>query len=154
MTARRVATVKGLRALCEDESGASLVVVGLALPVVIGLWDSPLRFLIGSCITAPCRMPADSAVIAAATNVRSNYAEEAKAVAAGYGFKDGANNAAVTAANPIAAPGCAARCYTVTVSDKVPLFLSHVVGYNGNVGTGAQRASGSTHLRPRNRPKS
>jgi hypothetical protein len=86
-------------------------------------------------------MPADSAVIAAATNVRSNYAEEAKAVAAGYGFKDGANNAAVTAANPIAAPGCAARCYTVTVSDKVPLFLSHVVGYNGNVGTGAQRAS-------------
>jgi Flp pilus assembly protein TadG len=36
MTARRVATVKGLRALCEDESGASLVVVGLALPVVIG----------------------------------------------------------------------------------------------------------------------
>jgi hypothetical protein len=48
----------------------------------------------------------------------------------------------VTAANPNTASGCttpaglANSCYTVTVSDKVPLFLSQVVGYTGN-GKGA-----------------
>src|SRR5436190_3807571 len=74
---------------------------------------------------------ADAAVIAAATNGGSNYDAEAKAVAAQYGFRDGSSNIVVTASNPSTAVGCASDCYTVTISDKVPLFLAQVVGYLG-----------------------
>ena len=61
----------------------------------------------------------------------TNSAAVAKAVAAQYGFVDGVGNIAVTVTNPNAATGCTSNCYSVSISDKVPLFLSAVVGYQG-----------------------
>ena len=75
---------------------------------------------------------ADAAVIAASTNAGSTYVAEAKAVAAQYGFLDGLQNVTVTAANPNAATGCTASCYTVTISQNVPLYFSQVVGFRGS----------------------
>ena len=79
---------------------------------------------------------ADAAAIAAATNAGSGsgYLAEAQAAAAKDGFPNGSGNITVTATIPA---GCTAKCnYTVTVSDKVPLFLSQVVGYKGTRGKG------------------
>ncbi len=75
---------------------------------------------------------ADAATIAAATNASSNYAVEAKAVAAQYGFVDGSSNVAVTASNTATCPAGGNTCYSVTISSYVPLYLSEVLGYSGN----------------------
>ncbi len=76
---------------------------------------------------------ADAAAIAAATNAGANYADEAKAVTANYGFVDGANNVTVTASNSATCPTGGNTCYSVTITKIVPLYLSQMVGYSGNV---------------------
>jgi hypothetical protein len=74
---------------------------------------------------------ADSAAVTAATNNSANYAAEAQGVAAQYGFPNGTGHITVDVENPATAPGCASNCYTVTISDNVPLFFSQIVGYQG-----------------------
>lgn len=93
---------------------------------------------------------ADAAAIAAATNgTSSGYAAEAQAVAARFGFTNGSGNITVTATNPSTATGCTSNCYVVTVSDKVALFLSQVVGYAGNgKGTTTLAATSVAHNGP------
>jgi hypothetical protein len=75
---------------------------------------------------------ADAAAIAAATNGSLNYNIEAKALAALYGFVDGSNNVTVTASNTAPCPTGGSNCYSVTISNYVPLYLSQVTGYGGN----------------------
>jgi hypothetical protein len=75
---------------------------------------------------------ADAAVLAAATNGAANYAAEAKAVTAQYGFVDGSNNVTVTVSNAAACPGGGNTCFSVTITDLVPLYLSQVVGFPGD----------------------
>src|SRR5262249_4903754 len=75
---------------------------------------------------------ADSAAVAAATDGTGNYATEARAVAAQYGFVDGTNNATVSASNTAACPAGGNTCYSVTITKKVSLLLSQVIGYRGN----------------------
>jgi hypothetical protein len=84
---------------------------------------------------------ADAASIAAAMNGGSSYDSEGKAVAAQYGFQDGAKNVTVTVSNPSSAPGCTARCYTVAISAQLPLFLLPVVGYEGDTTVNGEPAS-------------
>jgi Flp pilus assembly protein TadG len=67
-----------------------------------------------------------AAVIAAASNGEGNYNVEAAAVAAHYGFIDGADNVAVKASNNATCPSGTninPPCYSVTISSIVPLFL-------------------------------
>ena len=68
-------------------------VVGLAVDV--GMWYRNNRAM---------QNAADAAVIAAALNGTGSYASEAKAVAARYGFVDGANGITVTASNDQTCP--------------------------------------------------
>jgi Putative Flp pilus-assembly TadE/G-like len=75
---------------------------------------------------------ADSAAIAAAANNGPTYATEAQSVAAQYGFANGVGQVTVAVSNPATAAGCTANCYVVTVSQKVPLSLSQVIGYTGD----------------------
>src|SRR5262249_20528595 len=75
---------------------------------------------------------ADAGEMAAPSNGTSNYAAEAKAVAAQYGYVDGTNNVTVTASNTAACPGGGNTCYSVTITSEVALFVSQVVGYQGN----------------------
>jgi hypothetical protein len=75
---------------------------------------------------------ADAAALAAATNGGANYDVEAKAVAAQYGFVDGANTITVAASNTATCPGGGNTCYRVTISGAVPLLVSQVVGYQGD----------------------
>ncbi len=75
---------------------------------------------------------ADSAAIAAATNNGPTYSSEAQSIAGQYGFLNGSGQVSVAATNPATAAGCSSNCYQVTVSDKVPLFFSQIVGYGGD----------------------
>src|SRR6516225_6411353 len=87
---------------------------------------------------------ADAAVIAASTNGGANYATEARAVAAQYGFVNGSNNVTVTASNTAACPGGGNTCYSVTITESVPLYLSRVVGFAGNTTIGGAAANSLT----------
>ncbi|HEY2483054.1 MAG TPA: pilus assembly protein TadG-related protein [Caulobacteraceae bacterium] len=90
---------------------------------------------------------ADSSAIAAATGddtatdrgspAVAVYQREALAVAAKYGFVNGANNVTVTATTVTNAvnpkcPAAATQCFQVTVAKVVPLYFAAVVGYKGN----------------------
>jgi Flp pilus assembly protein TadG len=130
-----------LRAFARDESGASVVIIGLTLPAIIGAMALAAELSYWQQHHRALQNAADAAAIAAATNNGSSYDREAKAVAALYGFQDGTGNVHVTVASAASAPGCSANCYTVTVSDAVPLYLSSIVGYQGNTTIGNQRAT-------------
>lgn len=123
---------RAVGAFIANELGASMVIVGLLLPALIGAMGIAAEISYWHLHHRAMQNAADAAVIAAATNDGANYATEAKAVAAHYGFTDGSGNVSVAATNPSTAPGCTANCYVVTVTDQVPLYLSQVVGYSGS----------------------
>ena len=121
-----------VRRLRRDQRGAVSVLMGfLLIPLVGGL---ALGFEVSNwyMITRGMQNAADTAAIAAATNGGSNYDIEAKAVAAQYGFVDGTNTISVAVTNTAACPGGGNTCYSVTISGLVPLYLSQVVGFQGN----------------------
>src|SRR5262249_7488177 len=62
-----------------------------------------------------------------------NYDVEARAVAAQYGFVNGANNVTVSVTNTAACPGGGNTCYSVSISGFTPLLLAQVVGFQGDV---------------------
>ena len=121
-----------MKALHRDSGGNVTVILAWLLPVLIGALG--LGFEVGNwyLITRSMQNAADSAAVAAATDGTSNYAIQAKAVAAQYGFVDGSNNATITASNTAACPGGGNTCYSVTITQKVSLFLAEIIGYRGN----------------------
>src|SRR5580704_8780540 len=129
-----------LHGFCDERSGVVAVLVALALPVLVGAMGLAAETSYWYVHQRGMQNAADAAAIAAATNGTSTYAAEAQAAAAQDGFQHGSGNITVTAANANTASGCTTQagsansCYTVTVSDKVPLFLSQVVGYKGTGG--------------------
>src|ERR1051326_6580696 len=121
-----------LRRFAADESGASIVVICLMMPALIGAIGLAVEVSYWQFRYRAMQNAADAAVIAASTNAGSTYANEAKAVAAQYGFLDGVQNVTVSAGNPNAATGCTTGCYTVTISQNVPLYFSQVIGFRGS----------------------
>lgn len=91
---------------------------------------------------------ADSAVMTAAQNDSAvsggttTYGNEARSVAAGYGFVGGSNNTTVTPSKGVACPAPLAAsgnaCYQVLISRNVPIYFSNIVGYSGTGGSGTQ----------------
>jgi Flp pilus assembly protein TadG len=90
---------------------------------------------------------ADSAAIAAAENGTSSYQNEAKAVAAQYGFVDGSNGVTVTALNNQTCPDGTTNCVTVSVAmAAAPQFFSQVIGFPAPaLSSAAMAGSGQTH---------
>jgi len=130
-----------LRALLEEEDGASIVFIALTLPALIGAMGLAAEVSYWRLHQRGMQNAADAAAIAAATNGGSNFVAVAKAVSAHYGFQDGAGQVAVAVSNPATATGCTSNCYTVTITDRVPLFLSQVVGYQGSATVNNQKMS-------------
>lgn len=79
---------------------------------------------------------ADAAALAAATNATTSYDKEAKAVAAQYGFVNGANNVVVTTSNSAACPSGSNQCYSVAIKAPVRLIFAQLVGYTGDTKVG------------------
>jgi Flp pilus assembly protein TadG len=123
---------RAARAFIGNERGASIVVVGLTLPAMVGAMGLAAEVSYWHLHHRAMQNAADAAAIAAATNGGANYATEGKAVAAHYGFTDGSGHITVSVTNPATAPGCTTNCYVVTVTNQVSLFLAQVVGYTGS----------------------
>jgi Flp pilus assembly protein TadG len=136
-----VHVTKLLATFGRNESGASIVIIGLTMPVLIGAFGLAAEVSYWQWLHGGMQNAADAAAIAAATNAGSNYLNEAKAVATQYGFQDGNNNITVTVDNTATAAGCTANCYTVTISRPVQLFLASVIGYGGNTTVNNKSAS-------------
>jgi Flp pilus assembly protein TadG len=118
--------------LRRDRCGNVTVMMAFLLPPLIGTFGLGFEVANWYLITRTMQNAADSAAVAAATNGGGNYATEARAVAATYGFLDGINNVTVTASNAAACPGGGTNCYSVTITQKLSLFLSQMIGYPGN----------------------
>ncbi|MFZ0210417.1 MAG: pilus assembly protein TadG-related protein [Roseiarcus sp.] len=117
--------------LLRDSSAATTVLFAILAPVLIGAMGLAAEASYWRIHQNAMQHASDSAAMAAATNGSTNYAAEAKAVAAKYGFVDGVGNVTVTVT--VTPTGCTSSChYSVTISDGVPAMLSAVVGYHGN----------------------
>ena len=119
------------RAIFDDERGAVAVLFAFILPIILGAAGLAVEASYWQLHQRAMQNAADSAAIAAGMEGGTNYAAVAQAVAAQYGFVNGSGNVTVTVSNPASATGCTSNCYSVSISDKVPLFLSAVVGYQG-----------------------
>src|SRR5919204_6026460 len=131
-----------VRAFTANESGATMILVALCLPILVGAMGLSAEVSYWYLRQRAMQNAADAAAIAAATNAGSGYVAEAKAVAAQYGFQDGSGSIVVMVTNPASATGCTSHCYSVAIADKVPLFLSEVVGYLGNATVNQKGATG------------
>jgi len=127
----RTKALAWLRAFLRNQKGATVIPIALTIPLLIGMMGLAGEASYWYLHQRAMHNAADAAAIAAATNAGSNYAAEAKAVAARYGFPV-SGNITVDVTNPGSASGCKANCYAVTISDAVPLLFSKVVGYQGN----------------------
>lgn len=133
--------------LRADQQGTVAVLMALLLPVLIGGLGLGVEISNWYLKTRAMQNAADAAAIAAASNNGSDYALEAKAVAAQYGFVDGKNNVTVAVSNSAACPvgaNLTPPCYSVTISSIVPIYLSQVVGYQGDVTLNGSRAKALT----------
>jgi Flp pilus assembly protein TadG len=139
--ARKTSRAANFRAFLHDEQGASIVVIALTLPALIGGMGLAAEVGYWQLHHRAMQNAADAAAIAAATNNGSTYATEGQAVTSQYGFTAGTGNVSVSVTNPSTAAGCTSNCYVVTVSDRVPLLLSQVVGYRGSGAVGGQRVA-------------
>jgi Flp pilus assembly protein TadG len=131
----------------QDEGGAVAVVAALVLTALIGVVGLAVDVGMWYRTNRALQNAADAAVIAAALNNTASYQSEAKAVAATYGFVDGANGITVTALNNQTCPGGATDCYQVTIAQATAqVFFSPVIGNFTPSLAGAAMAGGSqTH---------
>jgi len=92
-----ISILRHLRSLSRSERGNVALLSALAMPVVLGSlglgaevasWYGGKRSL---------QNAADSAAVAAATNASGSYVDEARAVAARYGFQQGVDGVSITA---------------------------------------------------------
>ena len=120
-----------LHRLREDRRGTVSVIMGFLIIPLVGALGIGFEVSNWYMNGRGMQNAADAAALAAATNGGANYDVEAKAVAAQYGFVDGANN--ITSQRPIphACPGGGNTCYSATISGAVPLLVSQVVGLPG-----------------------
>lgn len=121
-----------LRRFRNGSGGNIAIMSAIVLPVVLGFFGLGTEGAAWFLTNRSEQNAADSAAIAAASNAGADYAAEAKAVAAQYGFIDGQNGVTVTAINSQTCPDGSSNCYKVTVSKPVPLMLAQVVGYRGD----------------------
>jgi Flp pilus assembly protein TadG len=133
--------------LWEDQRGIVAVLTALALTIVIGVVGLAVDVAMWYRNNRAMQNAADAAVIAAALNGTGSYASEAKAVAARYGFADGANGITVTASNDQTCPDGTTGCYRVMVAQaSPPRYFSPVLGNFSPSLAGAAMAGGSqTH---------
>ena len=121
-----------LTGLRSNQDGNIAVMMAFLLPILAGGLGLGFEASNWYLQTRAMQNAADSAAMAAAANGSSSYDIEAKAIAAQYGFVDGASNVKVAASNAATCPAGGNTCYSVTISSVTPLYLSQVIGYQGD----------------------
>src|SRR5258705_4712976 len=125
-----------LRKFHSDRGGNIAIAAALMAPVVLGTFGLGTEVASWYSVQRQMQNAADSAATAAATNGDANFADEAKAVTARYGFTNGQAGVVVTALNKQTCPDKTTECYSVTVKKPMALALASLVGYQGNAKIG------------------
>ena len=135
------------RLLWSDERGVVAVIVGFVAILVIAAVGLGIDVIDWYRTDRAMQNAADSAAIAAAANKTATYQDEAKAVAAQYGFVDGSNGVTVTALNNQTCPDGTTNCIAVSVAmAAAPQFFSQVVGFPAPaLSSAAMAGGGQTH---------
>jgi Flp pilus assembly protein TadG len=128
----RQAAVCTSKRLARCERGNIAIISAIVLPVLLAAFGLGFETSDWYYTERSMQNAADSAAVAAATNGTSSYASEANAVAATYGFTGGVNGVTVTDSNTATCPSGATNCYSVTITKPVWLYLSQLVGYQGD----------------------
>jgi Flp pilus assembly protein TadG len=129
---RRVRTAfRRLGLFAKGKRGNMAVITALISPVFVATMGLGAEGSYWYSLQRGMQNAADAAVIAAAANGTSSYADEAQAVAARMGYPNGVNNIVVTTSEAATCLSGAA-CYTVTVSEVVPVYLGQLIGYKGD----------------------
>ena len=128
------------RGLSADSRGSISILMAFVLTALIGVAALGVEASEWFMIRHALQNAADTAVLAASMNGQSNYDTEAKAAVALYGIIDGTNGVTVTPSNTAVCPNGGSNCYSVTITQAVPLFLAQVVGYMGNVVVNGQNS--------------
>jgi len=139
-----------LRWTASGSPGNVTVVMAMAMAPLIAAFGLATETSSWFMIQRSMQHAADSAAMAAAighvATDDQDYAE-ARAVAASYGYVDGANDVTVT---PLRGQTCPvpnqayADCYKVTITKTVPINLVRLVGYQGDVAIGTGRGKSVT----------
>lgn len=128
--------------LRHNQAGTVAVMAALAFPILLATFGIGFEVSNWYLRSRAMQNAADAAVIAAASDNGPNYAVEALAVAADYGFINGSNNVAVTVSNTATCPtepDVNPPCYRVTITSMLPLVLTELVGYSGNASLNGAR---------------
>jgi len=144
---------KHLHRLREDQRGTVSVIMGFLIIPLVGALGVGFEVSNWYMNARGMQNAADAAALAAATNGGDNYDAEARAVAAQYGFVDGANNVTIAASNAATCPAGGNTCYSVTISGAVPLLVSQIVGYQGDTTLNGGAAKSLNAVAVANRPK-
>ena len=124
----------------RDRRGNISTMVALLIVPLVGVMGVATETGSWLLIQRSAQNAADSAVVAAATNgtgialaANQTYVQEGRGVAANFGFVNGASNTTVTVTYPDnTVPGkCNNRCYAVTITRNMPIYLNRIVGYTG-----------------------
>ncbi|WP_340266294.1 pilus assembly protein TadG-related protein [Sphingobium mellinum] len=129
-----------LTRLRQDRRGNVLVIVGLAMPAILGVMGLAIEGAGWYQVQHSMQNAADAAAVAAATNGTATYQTEANAVTTQYGYQSGVSNVTVVSTNAAACPAGGSNCYKVTITKSVPLFIAGAVGFRGNTTLGSARA--------------
>lgn len=165
MTIRGRATNTGAKILrrilgwcAGDSSGNVTPIIAILLVPLVGVMGLAIETSNWYLTQRNMQHAADSAAMAAAiSNVSASDQDylEARAVAANFGYVDGAQNVTVT---PLRGQTCpvpqqaAADCYKVTITKNLAINLVRLVGYQGDAVMGTGRAKTVTTVsmaRPR-----
>lgn len=131
---------RSIRAFRADQSGGMALVFAVALTAIAGFIALGVEVTGWYKSQRAMQNASDAAAIAAAMNGGSSYADEGKAVAASYGFTDGANGVTVAVQDGQTCPDGSSSCYkaaiTQTVSDNT--FTRFVYDQAFSLGAQAQ----------------
>lgn len=137
-----------MRFLSDPRGGVSAMLTLMLIPM-IGVFGMGAEASSWYLVQRAAQNAADSSAMAAASNgcgIASDcvgsqtYDFEAKSVATKLGFTDGASNTTVVASNTATCPNGDTNCYSVTITRLVPIYLTRVVGFNGDADLGGGRA--------------
>ena len=125
----------------HDRRGNISVMVALLIVPLVAVMGIATETGNWFAIERSAQNAADSAVIAAATNAsgtkavaQQTYVTEGRSVATKFGFTNGANNTTVTVNYPDnSVPAkCSSKCYAVTITRSVPVYLNRVIGWGAS----------------------
>ena len=149
--------VRFWRRLFGERRGAISPIMALFLIPLIGVLAMAAEVSGWFYTARSMQNAADSAALAVATSACTTVAAcqpQAWAVTTRYGFQNTVNDVTVAStANTATCPSGATDCYKVTITRKVPFYLTKVVGYVGDTTTGsgavAQTVQASSVAQPK-----